>query len=74
MMLIFPEFSNLKIIFIYIFINLKAKQTILTRKGWLNVGTALGHMLMLSAQRWSDNRCCRETPKFLTVAHQLSAS
>ena len=25
----------------------------------LNVFTALGHMLMASAQRWVDNQCCR---------------
>ena len=31
-------------------------------KGRLNVPTALGHMLMLSAQRWADNQCCRFIP------------
>ena len=33
-----------------------------TPKGWLNTSTALSHMLMPSAQRWTDNRCCREIP------------
>ena len=28
-------------------------------EGRLNVFTALGHMLMASAQRWVDNQCCR---------------
>ena len=28
-------------------------------EGRLNVFTALGHMLMVSAQRWLDNQCCR---------------
>ena len=28
-------------------------------QGRLNVFTALGHMLMASAQRWVDNQCCR---------------
>ena len=28
-------------------------------KGRLNVPTALGHMLLSSAQRWADNQCCR---------------
>ena len=31
-------------------------------KVWLNVPTALGKMLMLSAQRWADNQCCRCIP------------
>ena len=31
-------------------------------KGRLNVLTALGHMVMLSAQRWADNQCCRCIP------------
>ena len=32
------------------------------RKGRLNVPTALGHMLMLSAQRWADKQCCWRIP------------
>ena len=30
--------------------------------GRLHVPTSLGHMLMPSAQRWSDSRCCGGTP------------
>ena len=37
----------------------KPKQTICIPEGRLNVFTALGHMLMASAQRWVDNQCCR---------------
>ena len=42
-------------------------------KGRLNVPTALGHMLMSSAQRWADNQCCRCIPYVLTIRHQLGA-
>ena len=35
------------------------KQTICIPEGRLNVFTALGDMLMASAQRWVDNQCCR---------------
>ena len=38
------------------------KLCVVAAKGRLNVPTALGHMLVPSAQRWADNRCCRETP------------
>ena len=31
-------------------------------KGWLNVPTALGHMLMPSAKRWADNQRCKCFP------------
>ena len=34
------------------------QQTICIPEGRLNVFTALGHMLMASAQRWVDNQCC----------------
>ena len=37
-------------------------KTTCTHKGWLNVSTAFGHFSMPSAQRWADNRCCREIP------------
>ena len=46
-------------------------------EGRLNVPTALGHMLMLSAQRWADNKCCRcitSCPDYKTpIRHQLAA-
>ena len=35
------------------------KQTICTPQGRLNVFTAIGPMLLASAQRWVDNQCCR---------------
>ena len=46
----------------FIRIQRKPKQTICTPKRWLNVSTALGHMLMPSARRWADNRCCGGFP------------
>ena len=46
-------------------------------EGRLNVPTALGHMLMPSAQRWADNQCCRchtSCPDYKTpIRHQLAA-
>ena len=43
----------------------------------LNAPTALGHMLMPSAQRWADNKCCRcitSCPDYKTpIRHQLAA-
>ena len=35
----------------------ETKQTICIPEGRLNVFTALGRMLMASAQRWVDNQC-----------------
>ena len=43
-------------------------------KGRLNVPTASGHMLMLSAQHWTDNQCCRCIPHVLIMRHQLAAT
>ena len=43
-------------------------------KGQLNVPTALGHMLMASAQRWADNQCCKCIPHVLTLRHHLAAT
>ena len=43
-------------------------------EGQLNVFTALGHMLMASAQRWVDNQCCRCVVPVLTMRHQLAAT
>ena len=37
----------------------------------MNVPTALGHMLMPSAQRWADNQCRRVSPHVLPERHQL---
>ena len=37
----------------------ETQTTICIPEGRLNVFTALGHMLMASAQRWVDNQCCR---------------
>ena len=56
-----------KIFFIHIFIKPMETQTNFLytwtpAKGRLNVPTALGHMLMSSAQRWLDNGCCGGTP------------
>ena len=42
-------------------------------KGWLNVPTALGHVLMPSAQRWPDNHCCRCVPPCPDYKNQLAA-
>ena len=46
-------------------------------EGRLNVPTALGNMLMPSAQRWADNQCCRcitSCPDYKTsIRHQLAA-
>ena len=43
-------------------------------EGRLNVFTALGHMLMASAQRLVDNQCCRCVLRVLTMRHQLAAT
>ena len=36
--------------------------TLTLAKRRLNAPTALGHMVMPSAQRWADNQCCRCIP------------
>ena len=38
----------------------------------LNVPTALGHMLIPSAQRWTDKQCYRRIPYVLTIGHKLT--
>ena len=43
-------------------------------EGRLTVPTAMGHMLMPSAQRWADNQCFRVSPHVLTKRHQLAAN
>ena len=51
--------------------------TLTHAEGRLNVLTALGHMLMPSAQRWADNQCCgyiTSCPDYKTpIRHQLAA-
>ena len=59
----FRIFRFLKIFFINISMKpLKTQTNFLytwtLAKGRLNVPTALGHMVMPSAQRWADNQCC----------------
>ena len=46
-------------------IQTKSKQIILTPRVWLNASTALGHVLMPSAQLWADSWCCRRIPQIL---------
>ena len=60
----FRFFRFFKLFFINIFMKPLKTQTnfVYTQtlaKVRLNVPTALGHMLMSSAQRWADNQCCR---------------
>ena len=57
-------FQNLKIVLsTFLRIERQPTQTMCTPKRGLNVGTALGHMLMQSTQRWADNRWCKKTPE-----------
>ena len=44
------------------FLDLKKKKNL--AKGRLNFPTALDHMVMLSAQSWADNQCCRCIPLY----------
>ena len=75
----FRVFRFLQIFFIYIYMNPTVTQTNFLytwtpAKGRLNVPTALGHMLMPSAQRWADIRCCRGTPLINPFPQQLRAA
>ena len=40
----------------------------------VNVSTVLGHMLMPSVQRWTDNQCCSCSSHLLILKHQLVAT
>ena len=46
-----------------------------TQTNYLYVFTALGHMLLASAQRWVDYECCRGVSSpVLTMRHQLAGT
>ena len=50
------------------------KQAICIPEGRLNVFTALGHMLMASAQRWWTISAAGVSSRVLTMRHQLAAT
>ena len=67
---IFFSFFRKNILFLWIGENLN-KLCVYVND--LNLPTTLGHMLMPSAQRWADNKCCRCIPHVLILRHQLAA-
>ena len=77
---IFSEFLDLnKYCFINIFMNLTKTQKnfVIPKhllKDVLNVSTASGHMLMPSAQRRANSRCCGGSPLINAFPDQLRAT
>ena len=72
-------FRFIKIFFTHTFMNPTVTQTnfLYTQapaRGRLNVPTALGHMLMPSAQRLADIWCCGGTPLISPFSQQLRAA